>query len=913
MCNFYTKSIKNFCFLIIAGIAFSFFSCSSKKVNLVSQSDSERVEFGIQKLKETLEKNGYQVEETESPDSENKNFTIIAGIAADSYFSKHAGLNSENNSKEGFRIKSDKNLISVSGTDANGALYGCLELANRIEKEGKLPSEIDFTDNPEMVLRGTCIGLQKTEYLPGRTVYEYPYTPENFPWFYDKQQWLDYLDMMVKNRYNSLYLWNGHPFASLVKLDDYPFAVEVDDATFKKNEEMFGFITTEANKRGIWVIQMFYNIIVSKPFAEHYNIKTQDRSRPITPLISDYTRKSIAAFMEKYPNVGLMVCLGEAMNSIDDDVEWFTKTIIPGVKDGLEKLGVTEEPPLVLRGHDTDAEKVMAAALPIYKNLYTTAKYNGESLTTYQPRDSWATIHQNLSKLGSVHISNVHILANLEPFRYGSPDFIQKSVQAMHDIQGANGLHLYPQASYWDWPYSADKTTPRLKQTFRDWIWYETWGRYAWNCRRDRKDEIQFWTEELGDFYACGDAGKYILEAYEQSGEIAPKLLRRFGISDGNRQTLLLGMFMSQLVNPYKWNVYSNFYTSNGPEGEILVDYARKEWNHEPHQGELPPEVIADVVERGDLAVKAIEKATPEVKKNQAEFNRLKNDMYCYRTFANFFAEKVKAAELVLRYKYSNDISDLEKAVPFLEKSVEYYTELVNLTKDSYLYANSMQTQQRRIPITGRDGTNKTWEEMLPHYQSELDNFKRNIETLKQTKNGSVTKVYNELNPVKVDIQNKNIRYIPIQKGQKIYSDQKYSIEDFAPELKNLKALQFSDQNQQEEGTTLRFKNKEPVKILVGYFNTNSYTVLRPPTLETNAAANDRGQADIKIANALKLDGLYPVNVYTYKYEAGENELKLGKGRVLILGFIDGNTNIPIHDAGLSDKTDGVPVDWLFY
>lgn len=40
--------------------------------------------------------------------------------------------------------------------------------------------------------------------------------------------------MLVENRMNSLYLWNGHPFASLVKLEEYPFAVEVDEETFKK-------------------------------------------------------------------------------------------------------------------------------------------------------------------------------------------------------------------------------------------------------------------------------------------------------------------------------------------------------------------------------------------------------------------------------------------------------------------------------------------------------------------------------------------------------------------------------------------------------------------------------------------------------------------------------------------------------
>ena len=112
-------------------------------------------------------------------------------------------------------------------------------MAEQIKKSGKIPTQIALTDRPEMVMRGTCIGLQKTDYLPGHDVYEYPYTPETFPWLYDKRLWIKYLDMMVDNRYNSLYLWNGHPFSSLVKLKDYPYALEVDEATFKKNEEMF--------------------------------------------------------------------------------------------------------------------------------------------------------------------------------------------------------------------------------------------------------------------------------------------------------------------------------------------------------------------------------------------------------------------------------------------------------------------------------------------------------------------------------------------------------------------------------------------------------------------------------------------------------------------------------------------------
>jgi hypothetical protein len=899
--------------LILAGLIL--LACQPETIKVVTfESNSNRTRFGIERLVQTLNRQGFQVTQTTSADLDPDETCIIAGELTDPsfvQFLERQQLKPGGELKsEGYQIHKKGNIYLIAGNDASGALYGCIELKKQVEKQGKLSGTIDLKDQPEMVMRGTCIGLQKTVYLPGRRVYEYPYTPENFPWFYDKELWIKYLDMLVENKYNALYLWNGHPFASLVKLEDYPYAVEVDDETFEKNKEIFAFLTEEADKRGIWVIQMFYNIIVSKPFAEHFGMATQDRNRPIIPVIADYTRKSIAAFIQNYPNVGLLVTLGEAMNTVEDDVEWFTKTIIPGVQDGLKALGIEKEPPIVLRGHDTDASLVMAAALPIYKNLYTMFKYNGESLTTYEPRDSWETNHTKLSRLGSVHISNVHILANLEPFRYGSPDFIQKSVKAMHQIQGANGLHLYPQASYWDWPYTADKTDPRLKEMDRDWVWYEAWARYAWNSKRDRDREITFWTDELAGFYGCGSAGANILKAYEEMGEIAPKLLRTFGISDGNRQTLLLGMFMGQLVNPLKYNVYSNFWTSSGPVKEVLLDYAAKEFKGEPHVGETPPQIVEQVVEHGRRAVEAIEKAASKISRNRDEFDRLKNDVYCYNAFANYFAERVKAAMLVLDYKYSNQIEDLEAAVPLLEKSMDWFNELVKLTRGTYLYANSMQTAQRRIPVSGADGKNKTWVELQPQYQAEVDNFKRNLNTLKTGTIVKSTKIYE---PAGVTVLNDGAKRYKLKKGNQVYSDNKSVIENVAPELQKLSGVQFSDEGQQKEGTTLKFKCDQPVKVLVGYFNTNSYSVLAPPTLETNANANDRGQADIKIANAMLIPGLYPVNVYNYHYEVGEHELVLGKGRVLILGFIGGSEEIPIHDAGITQDEGGPAVDWLFY
>ncbi|MFC4873810.1 hypothetical protein [Negadavirga shengliensis] len=896
-------------------------SCDSReRISMLVLGDNVRVLFGADKLLSELKQAGHPVQRISSIDDHKAGRIIVLGTLANEKHgavAEQLGLTlpyTEGLSEEGFGISSNGEAVLVSGVGESGTLYGAMELVDRLKAGGRLDFSLEMTDQPKMVLRGAAIGLQKTEYLPGRRVYEYPYTPENFPWFYDKELWIDYLDMLVENRMNSLYLWNGHPFASLVKLDDYPYALEVDEETFRKNEDIFTFLTEEADKRGIWVIQMFYNIIVSKPFAEHHDIVTQDRSRPIVPLIADYTQKSIAAFIEKYPNVGLLVALGEAMQGEENDVRWFTETVLPGVKDGLQALGRTDEPPVILRAHDTNAPLVMEHALPVYKNLYTMHKYNGESLTTYEPGGPWTKIHQDLSSTGSIHISNVHILANLEPFRYGSPDFIQKSVRAMHEIHGANALHLYPQASYWDWPYTADKVEKRLLQLDRDWIWYKAWARYAWNEERERDEEWVYWTKQLADMYGDEEAGRYILEAYEETGEIAPKLLRRFGITEGNRQTLLLGMFGSQLVNPYKWRVYPGFYESCGPEGEILIEYAEKEWNGEPHLGETPPQIVDEVVRHGEKALAAIENAAETVRDNQEEFERLRNDVHAYKAFADFFSEKVKAAMWVLRYGHSKEVADLEKALPHLKASVSHYRDLVALTKDRYLYANSMQTAQRRIPIGGDGGKHKTWEEMLPHYERELDNFERNLALIQEAGGEAIGTAPKEpWEPVAVEWLDKPGTVMDLEAGKSLYTDAPSGILQMADELKNLKGLVLKASEQENKGTQLRFRADRPVKLVVGYFNTDERRYLMPPTLETDAAGNVRGQAEVLLANAMEINGQPRVNVHTFLFGTGEQELSLDPGKILILGFVDGEEELDSRDVGLIGEEEREAVDWVFY
>ena len=60
---------------------------------------------------------------------------------------------------------------------------------------------------------------------------------------------------------------------------------------------------------------------------------------------------------------------------------------------------------------------------------------------------------------------------------------------------------------------------------------------------------------------------------------------------------------------------------------DVYKRQVEKEWKKQPHVGEMPLDIVAQVIEHGDKAVAAIDKAAGSVSSNKDEFARLQNDM----------------------------------------------------------------------------------------------------------------------------------------------------------------------------------------------------------------------------------------------------------------------------------------------
>jgi hypothetical protein len=397
----------------------------------------------------------------------------------------------------GYIIRHYGKQVVVVGADANGALYGVLDVKEQLAAGKTLFQVTDKKEEPRFEFRAIKFNLPWMAYRQNFCLTQQDNVVR------DLKFWEAFLDMMAQNRFNVLSLWSLHPFHYMVKPKNFPESTSFTDIEMLSWKHFWTKLFDMAHERGIETYLIHWNTFVSPSFAAANNLMSYN-ARPshfgagdTSKIIERYTKEIITQVINEYPGLdGLGITLGERMGGQNPEQRraWLDRTIFAGMKEANRKIKFVYRAPLSANegsGGSTSEENDWATreqieGLDITNPAFVEFKYN------------WSHGHSS-PKLFIVHggkISDKYKNPLPEKYKYiwtvrnedfyllrwGQTDFVRDFIKNNGDSYVGGcflGSEVFipamdfmsKQGSFKNWQYHFQ----------RQWLWYASWGRLLYN------------------------------------------------------------------------------------------------------------------------------------------------------------------------------------------------------------------------------------------------------------------------------------------------------------------------------------------------------------------------------------------------------------------------------------------------
>ena len=726
--------------ILILGCAFDQTAEGKTKTSIVQLTKEQRIDYGVERLRQELERQGAAVTRK-----------FIVGLKSEEAIKKHLteveSSCKELQTPEGFIVKHiGQDQVLIAGTDAPGAMYGCLDVAEVLRIKGLDGLPESYTSAPMLELRGYQFNFPT--YVRGCTWNDNRDAAHRLaPWFYDKEQIIPFLDKLANAKMNTIMLEATHPFPAMVPIPGYPEAVkgveEKERLTIEKlQKERIPYLRwffSECRRRGmvpyVWFFNAYIPEIVVKTrditFAEYY------KEYPV-PEVEEYNRAAIKAFSDAYGDLaGLYIIAAEHLPHLGgkDDFKLQNRWVREAIIEGL--LESSNRPPCILLTmgsvNDKESYEEILKSYPQLQYL-TVGDHDGENTTLpdaagaealnyYKPFEGVGGVK------GTVVLSNLGGWGsgNIVPYPWFSADFLQRMGQHLINT-GFVGSSSHPmrEAFYPDY-YE------------RDWLWIRGLGKFLWDSSNVHEE---FFSDLVKDRYGCSaDGAAAILQAYEKASRI-PTLFEcqffygtcsnkyQFGVPlmSGIWSGIHLGAPGMLVVNgrdnhrvPLEWVRPYNKAVGR----KMIVDIVS--YVKDNKQAEITPDKLAEILEADAKAcLESINKmfewtsgwAVPLVTRRQDEFQELYLNMQAYHYMGLHFSEKLKALLDMLRFIRNGDETLYSSGKAHLEKSLEYFLEQREVSKKVYPNPD----EDLLIMSPGRI-LRHDWDSILPILRDEIENY----------------------------------------------------------------------------------------------------------------------------------------------------------------------------------------------
>jgi hypothetical protein len=399
-------------------------------------------------------------------------------------------------------------LITIQSADANGAMYGGLDIAEAI-RTGTLDTLTNSDHTPHIAQRGIKFNIPLDLRTPSYTDPS-DSAQANIPEVWSMDFWRETFDDMARHRYNLISLWSLNPFPSIVKVPEFPHVALDDvwrtqeklDADFDGNgnnflrpsmlehheivkqmtmDEKIQFwrdVMQLGKDRGIEVYWFLWNTFLYG--AEGKDGITNDKTAPRT---IEYFRASVRETIKTYPLLaGIGITAGEGMPEAKfKDIskeQWLWKTYGEGIRDGLKDTP-DRKFRLIHRFHMTALGEIKKefAELPCPLDLsfkYAIAHmYSVPNPSMIQPLlpllspalRCWLTIRND----------------DIYSFRWADLDYAREFIKAIPGADKIAGFYMGCDGFLWGRDFlSKDVGKPRQTVMQKQWLSFALWGRLAY-------------------------------------------------------------------------------------------------------------------------------------------------------------------------------------------------------------------------------------------------------------------------------------------------------------------------------------------------------------------------------------------------------------------------------------------------
>ena len=584
----------------------------------------------------------------------------------------------------------------IVGGEPVGAMYGGIDVAEQIEIRGH-EGLVERTVSPAIERRGLKMNIP----LDGRT----PAFDDaghaafhNYRVMWESGFWAQFFDEMARSRFNTLTLWNKHPFPSLISVPEYP-DVALDDVyvpqfpnrsdispcrrtgpevpvepalslSMEEKIEYWRSVLRRAADRSIDVYLITWNVCVDGTARKYGITAAQDNETTI-----EYLRASVRELVLTYPELsGIGTTAGEAMEDRDDEFDrepWLWSTYGRGVLDAKEQAPELTVP-FIHRVWQSDLERIVEEFVSPYPDPLTFSFKYARAHCYSSPNPPFAD--ELIDALREHDINCWWNVRNDDQFcfRWGDPEYVADFVEHFPGDVTA-GYHFGSDGYVWGRTFTELGAVEPQLELEKHWYAHRSWGMAGYDPDRS----ASYYRDRIATRFPEAIAGD-LYDGWQAASRIIPRV-NQIHWKDWDFQWAPEGCFGHEGFHSVE--SFASGCPMPGSGVQSIADYVTG-----TDAADTTPVAVADALDRD--ATEALELVSGCIRDPVGATSReLASTILDIRALAwlgRYYATKIRGAVALAEYESTGNSASQRAAVDALEAGLRHWEAYARLASQQY-------------------------------------------------------------------------------------------------------------------------------------------------------------------------------------------------------------------------------------